>query len=115
MFFIYNNKKNQPQIKEDWFLIVRGETIGPRPELVNEFFELTNKHRFHIVKLDSFMNQVQNMGFDIEIKETTVKEIIQQQEKVICEQTESFSHDVKCEVVLESVNSESVSDSVNNN
>lgn len=30
--------------KEDWWLLAHGKTVGPRPELVKEFFEVTQQH-----------------------------------------------------------------------
>jgi len=40
--------------KEDWWSIIKGQTIGPRPELVMEFSEKTSK-KFHLYKPDRFI------------------------------------------------------------
>lgn len=40
--------------KEDWWLVLRGKTIGPRPELAQEFFQET-KQRFHLLRTARFM------------------------------------------------------------
>lgn len=51
--------------KEDWFLEVRGKTIGPRPELVQEFADVTGQpfhmyptHRFLELAADNLAAQV---------------------------------------------------------
>lgn len=45
--------------KEDWWLKVRGRVIGPRHELINEFFHETNKI-FHMYQPDRFLSFAQN-------------------------------------------------------
>lgn len=40
--------------KEDWWLEVRGKTIGPRPELTQEFYRETDQ-RFHLLRTARFM------------------------------------------------------------
>ena len=40
--------------KEDWWLETRGKTIGPRPELAQEFYQET-KQRFHLLRTARFM------------------------------------------------------------
>jgi len=40
--------------KEDWWLIFKGKTLGPRPELVKEFNDKT-ENRFHMYQADRFL------------------------------------------------------------
>lgn len=40
--------------KDDWWLRVNGKTIGPRPELRQEFFSIANQ-RFHMYRTEQFM------------------------------------------------------------
>lgn len=72
-------QKNKPVIfivddsKEDWWNKVRGETIGPRPELIQEFFSEVNA-QFYMYKSKRFMDYAEkhlNLTFDSD----TVKEI----------------------------------------
>jgi hypothetical protein len=39
--------------KEDWYLIFRGKTLGPRPELIGEFLEKCG-HSFYMYQADRF-------------------------------------------------------------
>lgn len=41
--------------KEDWWNIVKGQTIGPRVELRKEFISATNNKLFHMYTLDNFL------------------------------------------------------------
>lgn len=41
-------------IKEDWWQRIQGKTIGPRPELLKEFFIETN-HRFYMYTMERFI------------------------------------------------------------
>lgn len=41
--------------KDDWYLVVRGKTIGPLPELVAEMAYVSPRHRYHQVTLDSLL------------------------------------------------------------
>ncbi|WP_157379605.1 PIN domain-containing protein [Burkholderia ubonensis] len=41
-------------VKDDWWLRVNGRTIGPRPELRQEFY-LIAKQRFHMYRTEQFM------------------------------------------------------------
>lgn len=59
--------------KEDWWEIVHGQTIGPRPELRKEFFEKTS-HRLHMYSMRSFITRFEN-GNDVEIDRETIDEI----------------------------------------
>lgn len=40
--------------KEDWWLLFKGKTLGPRPELVKEFSDKT-ENRFHMYQADRFL------------------------------------------------------------
>lgn len=59
--------------KGDWWRIVNGKTIGPRPELVQEFMEITGR-RFHMYKIDNFM-EYGAKKFKSTVTEETIKEI----------------------------------------
>jgi hypothetical protein len=41
-------------LKEDWWLIHKGKTVGPRPELIEEFLKKTKK-KFYMYKSDRFL------------------------------------------------------------
>lgn len=56
-------------VKEDWFLIHFGKTVGPRPELVHEFKE-NNESLFYIYPTNQFLefsNQYLSTSIDKEI------------------------------------------------
>ena len=42
--------------KEDWWWIFKGQTIGPRPELIHEIIEKSNVGSFYMYKSPSFLN-----------------------------------------------------------
>ncbi|WP_411991386.1 PIN-like domain-containing protein [Agarivorans sp. DSG3-1] len=51
--------------KEDWWEKVNGKTLGPRPELVKEFRDKTNKS-FHMYKADRFLELARvNLGENV--------------------------------------------------
>ncbi len=61
--------------KEDWWLIHSGKTIGPRPELVQEFF-LESDQKFWMYTVDGFLKEVSRRnkdqgGLDDVIREAT--------------------------------------------
>ena len=41
--------------KEDWWNVVKGKTIGPRPELRKEFYNETENRRFHMYSMRGFL------------------------------------------------------------
>lgn len=61
--------------KEDWWEIFNGKTIGPRPELVKEFIDLTSK-RFYMYRADTFLNNA-NKFLDSKIAPETLAEVKQ--------------------------------------
>lgn len=60
-------------VKEDWFQIVMGMTVSPRPELIEEIKIQTNV-LFYIYPTDSFLRYAHEF-LQIEIKEETLTEI----------------------------------------
>lgn len=60
-------------IKEDWFLRVLGMTVGPRPELIEEFTNKT-KHEFYLYTLEQFLSVSKTKGI-IDIEQATIEEV----------------------------------------
>ncbi len=59
--------------KDDWWQTFKGKTIGPRPELVQEFLEKT-KQSFHMYQADRFF-EFANEYLEQEVTEGTLSEI----------------------------------------
>lgn len=59
--------------KEDWWEEIMGKTIGPRPELMQEFFSKTGKF-FYMYKSDIFMTRAGDY-LEQEVDQKTVDEI----------------------------------------
>lgn len=59
--------------KEDWWFKVDGRTIGPRPELIQEFYKNTNLS-FYIYESDRFM-EFSRKYLDKKVSEEAIKEI----------------------------------------
>ncbi len=59
--------------KEDWFQIEMGLTIGPRPELIDEFFGV-KKNLFYCYPTDSFLKYAKEY-LDIEINDSILEEV----------------------------------------
>ncbi|MBR9753229.1 DUF4935 domain-containing protein [Cobetia sp. 4B] len=54
--------------KEDWWQIFNGKTLGPRPELIKEFEDIT-KNRIHIYQADRFLELARtNLGEEVSHK-----------------------------------------------
>lgn len=68
--------------KEDWWENFNGKTIGPRPELVKEFKDRTNKN-FHMYQADRFLEFARKF-LNEEISNNIVKEIraVRRQDKL---------------------------------
>ncbi|MEI6349330.1 MAG: PIN-like domain-containing protein [Bacteroidota bacterium] len=60
-------------VKEDWFQIVLGMTVGPRPELIDEIKKSKNL-LFYIYPTDVFLRRAKE-ALEVEIKEGTLNEI----------------------------------------
>lgn len=60
--------------KEDWWNIVKGKTIGPRPELRKEFMDET-KQEFHMYSMNSFINTYNKMN-ENQIAKSAIEEVI---------------------------------------
>ena len=75
----FSKKQNKPIIfvtddrKEDWWYIHNGKTIGPRPELINEFISQTGMN-FYMYSADRFMFEVRNY-LGKQIQDQTIEEI----------------------------------------
>ncbi len=59
--------------KEDWWLKAEGKTIGPRPELISEFYKETQT-RILIIKSDSFLSQANERKDDL-VQESSIQEV----------------------------------------
>jgi len=59
-------------IKEDWFWRVRGESVGPQPELRNEIFRVSGVTLFHIVTAERFLS-VSPKYLGVKVSEDSVK------------------------------------------
>ncbi|OJD51658.1 hypothetical protein BAU22_06590 [Bacillus sp. 4048] len=60
-------------VKEDWWQIEKGRTIGPRVELLNEFRREVDVP-FYMYKSEQFINQIQ-LNLSEEVNEVAIKEI----------------------------------------
>lgn len=60
--------------KEDWWRIENGETIGPREELIQEFFELT-ANRILIYNPEFFLKYAKERGLVKDIKQDSINEV----------------------------------------
>ena len=60
-------------VKEDWFLKYVGKTIGPRPELIHEFREKTQK-MFYAYPTSQFL-EFSNKYFKTDIKQQVIDEV----------------------------------------
>jgi len=60
-------------VKEDWWLLFNGKTIGPQPQLVEEFLSLTDKS-FYMYPPDRFLERA-NMYLQQETSQQAVNEI----------------------------------------
>lgn len=49
--------------KEDWWTIVKGRTIGPRPELLKEFYTITSQ-KMYMYEMNNFINIVDDEAID---------------------------------------------------
>ena len=59
--------------KEDWFLKEMGLTVGPRPELIEEFLAIKN-NSYYCYSTDSFLQYVKEY-FEIEINDKILEEV----------------------------------------
>jgi len=75
----YATSANAPVIlvtddrKEDWWLEESGKTLGPRPELINEFSKTTGQ-KILIYKPDSFLT-ISKEQLDIKISNNSINEV----------------------------------------
>lgn len=60
--------------KEDWWHRVEGKTLGPRPELRQEFYKLTNGKQFHMYNSVSFLEQA-GKKLKLKLSSETVAEV----------------------------------------
>lgn len=100
--------------KEDWFRKNRGKTLGPREELLNEFYKETGK-MIYIYNTQSFLREINNNGD--ELSEEMLDEIAEITEvSDYKEQKRSVSDWIKLINFLNSnINSDSDSDSDKSN
>lgn len=86
-------------VKEDWFLEKRGKTLGPRPELIQEFEKETQKkfYAYQTTHFLKFSNTYLNSG----IKDTIITEV----ERITKEQKDrSITEAVRTEPVYNTEN-----------
>ena len=62
-------------LKEDWWLIERDRTIGPQPELIDEFYRLT-KQKLWIYNSENFLRAAKRFT-DAEIRDEAIEEVTQ--------------------------------------
>jgi hypothetical protein len=62
-------------VKEDWWLLERGRTLGPRPELLEEFTRVTEQ-RFYMYTSENFLRAAREFTSD-EIREDVLEEVSQ--------------------------------------
>ncbi|BBY62096.1 PIN-like domain-containing protein [Mycolicibacterium helvum] len=60
--------------KEDWYTIVRGQKIGPRPELRSEMRIASSAHPYHHMNLASFL-ALANKHLGAKVDETTIETV----------------------------------------
>jgi hypothetical protein len=61
--------------KEDWWRIFRGKRLGPRPELVDEYFAVSGQ-RVHFYSPEQFLREAQ-ARFGLEMTDATIGEVQQ--------------------------------------
>ena len=66
--------------KEDWWWIHRGEKLGPRPELVEEFNECTG-HSFHIYQFTQFLRIAADRHPEIKAGVTAIEKSVRDDEQ----------------------------------
>lgn len=75
--------------KEDWWKKIKGETIGPHPELIQEFNKKTSGMKFYMYQTEQFIKYAQTY-FNLEDNiENAIEEI-----KEIKKSYEDFSHNI---------------------
>lgn len=62
-------------VKEDWWLLERGRTLGPRPELLEEFTRLTER-QFYMYNSENFLRAAKEFAF-AEIRDDVLEEVSQ--------------------------------------
>jgi len=60
--------------KEDWWWIHKGQTIDPRPELIQEFKSKTENQQFYMYKPDKFLEHARDF-LRLEIEQDIIEEV----------------------------------------
>jgi hypothetical protein len=60
--------------KSDWWLIVKGRTVGPRPELIEEISRDAGVNRFHIYTSEAFL-QYANEHLDANVETAAIDDV----------------------------------------
>jgi hypothetical protein len=60
-------------VKEDWFKRVSGKTVGPRPELLEEFRRITRQD-FYAYSLGRFLTEASTYNVGVTVKKATIDE-----------------------------------------
>lgn len=76
--------------KEDWWQIFKGKNLGPRPELIKEFTDLTKK-RFYMYQSDRFL-ELAAEHFKQDLKPESVNEIRDLRRQDILKHNQSIQH-----------------------
>lgn len=88
-------------LKEDWWYKFKGKTISPRPELIKEFREETNK-RINIYQADKFLEMANK-----NLAQQTTKEAIQEVRNVRLADERDIEKEIKeLEILLEDIGDE---------
>lgn len=95
-------------LKEDWWWRVSGKTLGPRPELVNEFSETTGKD-FLMYRCDQFLDRARNY-FGLQVSNDIVEEAenmaVSREEERLRHQGLSFSDTFQMKMSLNHLNAQ---------
>ncbi|WP_422487209.1 PIN domain-containing protein [Gudongella sp. DL1XJH-153] len=62
-------------LKEDWIKTIGGKKIGPREELLNEFYRYTNGQKIYIYSTNGFLNAYSKFSKNREIGKDTISEV----------------------------------------
>lgn len=75
--------------KSDWWLSLKGKTVGARPELIEEIHREAKSERFHIYNTDAFLEHA-NRKLNVNVTEDAIKEV-----REVAAARNSYSHNSK--------------------
>ena len=79
--------------KEDWWLQQSGQTIGPRPELIEEFTKETDNQKFWMYTVDKFLQESAKLS-KTEVNEEVLEEIKNISFLIAAATKELYSNDI---------------------